>query len=225
MFGKNPIRQPIVKDTGILDVQEIFSTIQGEGIYAGTPSVFLRLGGCNLKCNFCDTEFESFEPIKTSEIISQIEKLSLNKAGVRVRKLVVVTGGEPFRQPIEALCDELIKRTFKVQIETNGTLFRKLNKNVDIVCSPKSNNGYHRIREDLLERINAFKFIISLDNGDYNYVPEVGQSDFSDIKVYIQPMDEHDPEKNKINQQYAMKLSAENGYLLSIQLHKILDIK
>jgi organic radical activating enzyme len=225
MFGKNPIRKPIVKDVCSLDVQEIFPTIQGEGIYAGTPSVFLRLGGCNLKCSFCDTEFESFETIKTIDIISQIEKLSLNNSGIRARKLVVITGGEPMRQAIESICEELINKNYKVQIETNGTLFRKLHNKVDIVCSPKNNNGYHKIRADLLKQINAFKFIISADDEAYNYVPEVGQKDYPEIPIYVQPMDEYNSEKNRNNQLHAMNLAEENGYLLSMQLHKILSIK
>ena len=57
MFGKNPIRKPENHDGNFLKIQEIFYTIQGEGIYSGYPAVFVRLGGCNLACKFCDTDF------------------------------------------------------------------------------------------------------------------------------------------------------------------------
>jgi len=225
MFGKNPIRAPIKEGGDSLDIVEIFSTIQGEGIYAGWPSIFLRLGGCNLACSFCDTEFEDFENIHIRDILKTIDKESKNINGEKVRKLIVITGGEPMRQPIEKICEELIKQGFMVQIETNGTIFRNLNDNVDIVCSPKNtSNGYKRIREDLLPKINAFKFIISKNNEDYNNISEVGQSDYS-IPVYVQPMDEYDDVMNAENVKYTAKLAQEKGYLLSMQLHKILSIR
>ncbi len=204
-----------------LDVQEIFPTLQGEGPYAGQPSIFIRLGGCNLACNFCDTEFDSYKKISLKKILAEVKKLTKNS----VRKLIVITGGEPFRQPIERLCAELVKLNFLVQIETNGTLFRDLPAEVKIICSPKiSNNKYHQIRPDLLPRINAFKFIISKSQKNYSDVAEVGQSKFQ-IPVYVQPMDEYDEAKNQANLQHAVKLCEERGYFLSLQIHKILGIK
>ena len=204
-----------------LDVQEIFPTLQGEGPYAGHPSIFIRLGGCNLACDFCDTEFDSYKKISLKKILAEVKKLTKNS----VRKLIVITGGEPFRQPIERLCAELVKLNFLVQIETNGTLFRDLPAEVKIICSPKiSNNKYHQIRPDLLPRISAFKFIISKSQKNYSDVAEVGQSKFQ-IPVYVQPMDEYDEAKNQANLQHAVKLCEERGYFLSLQIHKILGIK
>jgi organic radical activating enzyme len=58
MRGNNPIRPPEQGDGMILQVKSIFATIQGEGPNVGTPAVFIRLGGCNLACEFCDTSFE-----------------------------------------------------------------------------------------------------------------------------------------------------------------------
>lgn len=225
MFGKNKILKPENHDGLHLDVQEIFPTLQGEGPYVGQPSVFVRLGGCNLACEFCDTEFETYKNFSLSEILDEVKKLSKNSSGNVVRKLVVITGGEPFRQPIEKLCEELVKENFLVQIETNGTLFRKLPKEIKIICSPKISNGkYHKIREDLLERINAFKFIISKNQKDYSQVSEVGQSKFN-TPVYVQPMDEYDEIKNRENLEFAQKLCDEYGYFLSLQIHKILRIR
>ena len=218
MYGNNPIRPPEKGDGKTLEVVNIFATLQGEGIYAGHPAIFIRLGGCNLACSFCDTEFETFKTMTIAKIIAQVETLKAKQ------KLIVITGGEPLRQPIEKLCKNLIKLGFKVQIETNGTLYRELPKQVEIICSPKNTGkGYFPIRVDLLERINAFKFIISAHQPNYASVAEVGQTD--KIPVFVQPMDEKILEKNKANLQLAAKLAQENGYILSIQLHKIVGIE
>ncbi len=225
MFGKNPIRKPVTGDGSELDIQSIFPTLQGEGIYAGFPSIFVRLGGCNLACRFCDTEFESYNTMKLDEIIAQVSKESINSEGVRVRNLAVITGGEPMRQPIEKLCELLINDGYMVQIETNGTIYRKLPSSVDIVCSPKvSGNKYHRIREDLLPSISAFKFIISAHQKEYSSVQDVGQSVYK-TPVYVQPMDEYDEQMNIANTKLAVKLALENGYRLSLQTHKYLGIE
>lgn len=225
MFGKNKILAPQNHSGDELDVQEIFTTLQGEGYFTGVLAVFVRLGGCNLACNFCDTEFESYQKKSISDILQEVQKCAKNSKQKDVGKLVVITGGEPMRQPIEKLCDELLKLNFQVQIETNGTIYRKLPDEVFIVCSPKiSNKKYHKIREDLLPKINNFKFIISANNPDYSDVGEVGQSLFN-IPVYVQPMDEYDEEKNRKNYDLAVKLCLENNYILSLQTHKILGLR
>lgn len=224
MFGKNKILKAENHDGLKLDIVEIFSTLQGEGPYAGYPSVFVRLGGCNLACDFCDTKFDDFNNLKIDDILNQIQDLAKYNDKI-VRKLVVITGGEPMRQPIEKLCEKLVNLGFLVQIETNGTLFRELPKEVKIICSPKISNGkYHKIRLDLLPRINAFKFIISATNKNYQNVSEVGQSSLN-ILTYVQAMDEYDEIKNKNNLELAVNICQENGYILSLQAHKILGLK
>lgn len=202
-------------------MQEIFPTLQGEGPYSGWPAVFIRLGGCNLACDFCDTEFESFAQMPLAEILNQ----TLNFASKGNIKLVVITGGEPFRQPITKLCAALLENDLMVQIETNGTLYQPIDERVDVICSPKNVNGkYAQIRPDLLERISAFKFIVSAHDKNYSNVSEIGQS-FYNVPTYVQPMDEQDEAKNRANLAYAVTLATQNGYRLSIQLHKLLGIK
>lgn len=224
MFGDNPVRKPESGDGSVLYVQEIFATFQGEGPYVGWPAIFIRLGGCNLACEFCDTEFESFSSMQLGDILSEADKLS-GISSKLTHGLVVITGGEPFRQPIEKLCENLVDKGYKVQIETNGTLYRKLPDGVDIICSPKVSNGkYHNIRSDLLERISALKFIISDGVSDYRQVGEVGQGEY-DIPVYVQPMDEYNEEKNLKNMALAVDIAQKNGYRLSLQTHKIAGVR
>jgi 7-carboxy-7-deazaguanine synthase len=224
MFGKNPIRAPL-KGTGEqLEVQEIFPTFQGEGPYTGWPSVFIRLGGCNLACSFCDTEFESYTQMSLEQILSEVERLAINEDGQRVRSLIIITGGEPFRQPIQALCTSFCALDYKIQIETNGTLYQKLPPQVDIICSPKNTgNGYFPIRPDVLEQVTALKFIVSSTHPLYNHVPEVGQTAVG-IPVYVQAMDEYNAQKNKENLDFTVALAFKNGYRMSFQTHKIAGV-
>ncbi len=224
MFGKNKILKPEIHDGLHLDVQEIFPTFQGEGPFVGYPAVFIRLGGCNLACDFCDTEFDSYQNFSLEKIIKTVFDLAKNKNGEIVKKLVVITGGEPFRQPIEKLCEELIKLSFLVQIETNGTLFRDVSRDVKIICSPKvTNKKYHQIRSDLLERIDAFKFLISDEKKEYFDVPSFIKK-LPSTKVYLQPMDEYDRKKNLKNIKRTLELAEIHGYKISLQIHKILKI-
>jgi organic radical activating enzyme len=224
MFGNNIIRKPLKGDGTKLQIQEIFKTFQGEGPFTGHPAIFIRLGGCNLACDFCDTEFESFQELTLEKVILTTNKLSGKQSDLFTHKLVVITGGEPFRQPIEKLCDELISQGYNIQIETNGTLFRNVNKLVSIVCSPKNTNGYTPIRDDLLQRINAFKFIISANNSLYNQVGDVGQTKYN-TPIYVQPMDESDENKNLQNLQATIKIASINGYNISLQTHKIIGVR
>lgn len=217
MFGKNKILKPEIHDGDILKVVEIFPTIQGEGPFVGRSATFVRLSGCNLACDFCDTEFDEYQELSIEKIIQEI---SLNSA-----KLVIITGGEPLRQPIEKLCQKLISKGYQIQIETNGTIYRNLPQEVSIVCSPKVTNGaYHKIRSDLLSKISALKFIISSHKEEYNNVAQLGQDEFK-IPVYVQPMDEYDEEKNNKNKELAAKICQENDYILSLQIHKILGLR
>jgi organic radical activating enzyme len=225
MLGDNPIRPPEKGDGSSLMVKEIFKTLQGEGPHVGVPSIFIRLGGCNLACDFCDTEFENYKEVLAHEILLKVKQLSLNNKNKRSLDLIVITGGEPFRQPIDMLCKLLLKEKFTVQIETNGTLYRHVPDEVEIICSPKVANGkYLKVREDLLGHITAFKFLISTTRSEYSSVPDLGQVDF-DIPVFVQAMDELNPNINKLNKKLAVELAINNGYRLSYQIHKELGIE
>lgn len=221
MHGENPIRPPEKGDGRTLKVQEMFPTLQGEGPYVGVPAIFIRLGGCNLACHFCDTEFESFEELSIDAILAQVEALREECAA----SLIVLTGGEPLRQNVAPLCEALLAQGLKIQIETNGTLMRPLPEAVEIICSPKMSDGnYHPVRDDLLARCQGVKFIVSASDALYRDVLDVGQSAHN-VPTYVQPMDEGNEAKNKANRAHAVELCMKHGYRLSLQTHKILGIE
>ena len=213
MFGKNKISPIITKTQKKISVVEIFETLQGEGPYVGRAAIFLRLGGCNLKCDFCDTEFDNYTLLSNREIVIRIKQLSNNI------NLIVITGGEPLRQDIEPLCKLLIKENFEIQIETNGTIFRKLPKQVKIICSPKIYNNKYHISNELIDYVDAFKFLVA-STGLYKEIPNLK----TNKPIYIQPIDEYNENKNQKNLAYALKIVLKHNYILSLQIHKILNI-
>ena len=100
-------------------VKELFGpTIQGEGAHAGMPCVFLRFAVCNLRCSWCDTDFdrEGAVQMTAGEIVSALMKLDVNGS-----RAVVVTGGEPTLQWDAGIADALRAAGFRVHMETNGT--------------------------------------------------------------------------------------------------------
>src|SRR5688500_7422646 len=105
-------------------IAEIYSSLQGEGLLTGTPSVFVRASGCNLRCWFCDTPYTSWEPEgedrPVEEILEQVEQLRQRDDP----RHAVITGGEPmlFAELIP-LCDALHAAGLHITIETAGTLF------------------------------------------------------------------------------------------------------
>lgn len=107
-----------------LKISEIFPSVQGEGLRQGEPTLFIRLSGCNLKCDFCDTKY-SWVTGKEMTIPQIMNKLKTIRSAFPT-EWVCLTGGEPLLQPIEGLVRNLRTEGFKIQIETNSTLFRRL---------------------------------------------------------------------------------------------------
>jgi 7-carboxy-7-deazaguanine synthase len=216
MFGNNQIAKIAKHNGDRLEVVKIFKTIQGEGFYSGHPAIFIRLGGCNLQCYFCDTEFDKYKKIKITSILTKVKKI----IGTDKIKLIVITGGEPLRQPIEKLSELLLEENFTIQIETNGTIKRKLSKKIHICCSPKITNKQYDISAELINYADSFKFIISA-SGYYKQIASLNINK----PIYIQPMDEYDPEKNQQNHNLTIKLAKKYGYIISLQTHKYLNIE
>lgn len=195
------------------NVGEIFKSIQGEGPYMGHPAIFIRMANCNLKCDFCDTDFTHKHTLSLNEIIDEVMFLS-----VRYRGLVVITGGEPLLQDLDELIAALYREDFKVQIETNGTIYPEHSSSIglaDIVVSPKD----QPVDEMFFTKAVAVKFVVK-----QGIFPRTEDCNWQ-CPIYVQPMDEKDPVKNKKNQEWAVKLCLEYGYRLSLQLHKLLEIQ
>lgn len=225
MKGKNPVRGQEVGDGQSLWVQEVFYTLQGEGPFSGQPSVFVRLAGCNLRCFWCDTDFESstWRP-DLAELMAKIEALRKPNCD-----LVVLTGGEPFRQNIGPLVENCLSKGLRVQIETNGTLWLPLpdDPRLTIVCSPKT----PKLHPQTSTRIHSMKYVVkSGEQSEQDGLPVVstqleGQSaelarPGPDHEIYLMPLDEQDPELNRQNLEACVKTCLEYGYRLTVQGHK-----
>ena len=228
-----PIEKRVAGDGNSLDIHSIFYTLQGEGPYTGYPAVFVRLAGCNLQCPGCDTEYTNGrETLTVQEIVARIERSYAHIAG-KHRPMIVITGGEPFRQNLAILCKTLT-RYYHVQIETNGTLGIEdpsAFAHVDIVCSPKAG----KIHYSILSSANWYKYvlhhesvspvdglpILALDHGASPQVfrPPLGST------IYLQPMDCKDPVINRKNQDAVLKSCLTFGYILQLQTHKYLEIE
>jgi len=120
-----------------LRIAEIFTSIQGEGIWAGTPSTFIRVSGCNLRCIWCDTPYASWAPegpvIEVGQIVDVVAKARVNH--------VVITGGEPMLfDAVADLARELRVDGYTITIETAGTVHRMVECDL-MSISPKLSNS------------------------------------------------------------------------------------
>lgn len=217
-----------------LEVHSIFSTIQGEGPFCGRPAVFVRLAGCNLQCPGCDTEYtQNRERLNYGSILQNIEERLM--ATSSNANLIVISGGEPFRQNIAPFCDFLIENDFDVQIETNGSMQipMELSQLVTVVCSPKT----AKLHPSALHRANAFKYVMKAGNVqeedglplqalDHRATPYIARPHKSFRgKIYLQPMDEQDAGYNADNVQAVLESAMKHNYTVQLQIHKLLNVE
>lgn len=122
-------------------INDIFYSLQGEGHNTGRAAVFVRFAGCNLRCPFCDTEFDTYREMTVDDIVTAIKaQLHIGHQTSDFRHLVVLTGGEPTLQVDEAFVDLLHQHGFEVAMESNGT--RPAPRNLDwLTVSPKEVGG------------------------------------------------------------------------------------
>ena len=226
--------QPIEKQdlTSSLQVQvhSIFRTIQGEGPFTGRPAVFIRLAGCNLQCPGCDTDYTSNrESLDPWEIVDRVSHLASDG------DLVVISGGEPFRQSIALLVRFLVQDIgMEVQIETNGTLYDPQFPYClcTIVCAPKAG----KVHKDLQRHISAYKYVLRhhdvLEDGLPGHV--LGHSAHPHVarphegytgQVYLQPEDAKDPTINAANLAATIQSCMKHGHTFSLQVHKIINME
>lgn len=198
-----------------LPVNEIFYSLQGEGLFTGTPATFIRLAGCNLSCPFCDTNHKNGVPRTVEYIVgAALRNPSRN---------VIVTGGEPSLHALAPLVDALHENGFFVQVETNGT--NPLPDTIDfITCSPKD-------VPVKLSRIDEVKLLFLpryLDNADDS--PELTLKRLlppgvEPRRYALQPCDTGEPYTNsRILEATVDYILRHPQWHLSLQTHKLINI-
>jgi 7-carboxy-7-deazaguanine synthase len=191
----------------MLQLAEIFYSVQGEGTWSGTPAVFVRLAGCNLACAFCDTDYalRFFAPV--DELVARV------RAEGGACPMVILTGGEPLAQTqTPALIAALRADGRRVHIESNGTIDVDLPADVWLTVSPKE-----RLHARMAARANEVKLIVD------GRVPDEWLGEFPPATpVFLQP------EGNK-PANVALAMAAALGdparYRLSLQTHKFIGVR
>ena len=208
-------------------VNNIFYSLQGEGRNTGRAAVFIRFAGCNLRCSFCDTEFESYREMNNEEIMAEVEALSPQPSAIK--PLIVLTGGEPTLQVDEAFVDFLHQHGYEVAMESNGT--RPAPRNLDwLTVSPKVNeklemrNEKWEMKNEKCHQPDEIKIVFG-ENTDPAAI--ISHSSFLiPHLLYLQPCDTGDPDRNKaITQACVEYIKAHPQWRLSLQTHKLIDIE
>ncbi len=192
-------------------VNDIFYSLQGEGYHTGRAAVFVRFAGCNLRCSFCDTEFDSYREMTADEIVTAISQYPA--------RFVVLTGGEPTLQVDEAFVDLLHQHSFEVAMESNGT--RPAPQNLDwLTVSPKGLRG--EAKEDTGKRLpDELKVIFDEDTD-----PETYLSTLHAPLLFLQPCDTGNAERNAVIINKCVDYIKEHPeWRLSLQTHKLVGFK
>jgi 7-carboxy-7-deazaguanine synthase len=201
-----------------LNITEIFYSLQGEAREVGIPTVFVRLTGCPLRCNYCDTAyaFKGNNPLSIEQILSEIAKYKTH--------YVCVTGGEPMAQSnCHGLLDTLIEKGYKVSMETSGSIdISEVNKNVSIVMDLKtpSSTEQHQNRYEniaLLENKDQLKFVIA-SKSDFDWCCSILKNNEILSDVLFSPV----YESLKPAELADWILEKQLNVRLQVQLHKIL---
>ena len=192
-------------------INEIFYSLQGEGFHAGTPAVFVRFSGCNLRCSFCDTQHQEGQMMSVQEIVEEVNKYPL-------APLVVLTGGEPSLFIDETFVAELKQKTGKkIAIETNGT--RPLPSNLDwVTLSPKSAFEGGDLEPCVLTYCDELKVIyLGQDLTQYDGIEAKHR--------FLQPCFCENETQRKANMKACVDAVMQNpGWRLSLQIHRVLNI-
>ena len=197
-------------------ISEIFTSFQGEGLWMGIKSFFVRMYGCPVKCDFCDTK-NSWA--SNDSFLESVESLT-QKAIASGSEITIITGGEPCIQDLNPLVESLKKANIKSHIETAGIC--KKNCDFDwITLSPKIN-----FPPDIsfLESANELKFVIS-DISQMMIYSEFALKAKNAKAIWLQP-ESSKSNDNKLLQDIASFIEVNGGiFRAGIQLHKIYSIK
>lgn len=177
-------------------ISEVFSSVQGEGRYAGVPSGFIRTSGCNLRCRFCDTPYTSWSP--------EGSERSLESLIAQVRRFdcahVVLTGGEPMLVPdLVPLSQELRILGLVVTVETAGTVMQEVAANL-MSISPKLSNSipigtnWEQRHRDRQHRPEVIKRLTSAYDYQFKFVV-ADAADVDEVEAYLEQFPEVSPER------------------------------
>ncbi|MBD8491237.1 7-carboxy-7-deazaguanine synthase QueE [Echinicola sp. CAU 1574] len=204
-------RKSIEKGT-MLPVMESFYTIQGEGSFTGCPAYFIRLGGCDVGCVWCDVK-ESWEagkwPVQT---IDAIVEGALQYPG----RLVVITGGEPLMYDLDPLTSLLKEKGFTINIETSGT--HPFSGHFDWVCfSPKKFKAPH---ESIFGKADELKVIV-FHKSDFVFAEKHAEKVRKDCRKLLQP---EWSKSEKYTSEIINYVKNHPDWNISLQTHKFMDI-
>jgi len=192
----------------MLALAEIFYSVQGEGMWTGTPAVFVRLAGCNLNCRFCDTDYATKAFASVDAVVARVRELG------GACPMVVLTGGEPFAQSeSSALITALRADGRRVHVESNGSIAVAIADDVWLTVSPKE-----RLTEAMALRANEVKLIVDGRVPDEWYAAFEGHA----VPTFLQP------EGNK-PANVALAIAAAQArperFRLGLQAHKFIGIR
>ena len=205
-------KQEIPEDGTLLPLMEEFYTIQGEGFHTGKAAYFIRLGGCDVGCHWCDVKESwdaSLHPLTHSDTIIQHADKFPSKA-------VVVTGGEPLIYNLDYLTAGLKEKKILTFIETSGAY--PLSGHWDWIClSPKK---FKAPRPDVLPFANELKVIV-FNKSDFAWAEEHALLVGENCKLYLQPEWSKSAEMTPLIIDYVMN---NPKWEISLQTHKYLNI-
>lgn len=201
-------------------VNDIFWSVQGEGLRSGVPSIFVRLTGCTLQCPYCDSRpaWTGGKKMDLTRIFSEIDAC----ARAYPDSQVVITGGEPLEQDLSGLVAGLREKKYFIGVETNGIYFQHLDLNWWTV-SPKDIGDYY-ISAGLHEKISEIKLIVN-DKLDVTVIEKI-RSLRDDFPIFLQP-DFYD--RNRYRNSHALFVRCQEKGIpnirLGLQMHRIFKIK
>ncbi len=191
---------------------EHFYTLQGEGFHQGKAAYFIRLGGCDVGCVWCDVK-ESWDAEKHPQLKIEDLKLQISKTPA---ELVVITGGEPLMHNLDELTASLQSAGLKINIETSGA--HPLSGNWDWIClSPKK---FKAPLPEILPLANELKIIV-FNKSDFDWAEKYSTLVSPNCKLYLQPEWDKAAEMTSLIIDY---IKAKPKWELSLQIHKYINV-
>lgn len=184
-------------------ISEIYHSKQGEGILTGTPSVFLRTSGCNLRCGFCDTPFASWNPEGDPMTLLQIGQSVSRLTSENSTNHVVITGGEPMIQKqIAQLTQQLHELGLHITIETAGTVFQNVHCDLMSISPKLANSTPLRERagewvdrhEQIRHNPDAISRLMNRFEYQLKFVVD-SPTDFSEIESYLNDLSTYENDR------------------------------